>query len=115
MMTKMDIGLVLNKTTSTINKVVAQTKQNVVTKAQQIANYTKQEINKVVDFVKKIDVYEAVGSALTTGMGIVAITTGVATMALPIPGARLMGAGLIASGVATTAYGFGMLCDATSL
>jgi len=103
---KSGVSWAYNKVKSGISRAVSKTKQYAkaaISTAQRAYNYTKTQMNKAIQAVKKIDVSKLAVGALNLLQGGVAIGVG-ASLAAVCPPA---GFGLMALGMGTALIGFG--------
>lgn len=75
--------------------------------------WVKTKASEAVEFVENINIPQLITGVVSTIGGGVAFVSGLTTMALPVPGARLVGAGLMATGATSFTYGIGEMSDST--
>ena len=103
-----------NNVKRVVNNVVRKVSQNkyvkaTISAAQRAYNYTKAQMNKAIQAVKKVDVSKLAVGALNLIQGGAAIGLGVGLTAVCPPA----GIGLIALGTGTALIGFGQAAEAT--
>lgn len=103
-----------NNAKRAVNNIVKKASQNkyvkaTISAAQRAYNYTKAQMNKAIQAVKKVDVSKLAVGALNLIQGGAAIGLGVGLTAVCPPA----GIGLIALGTGTALIGFGQAAEAT--
>nr|WP_261854662.1 RHS repeat-associated core domain-containing protein [Clostridium folliculivorans] len=102
-----------NTAKTVYNKVVKPVVTNYVKqKVEEVKTGIAVKAGEVANFVKNINVPQLVFGGISVGVGALATVTGVGLMA--VPGLQLVGAGIIAAGVGSIAYGAGEMLDSTA-